>query len=95
MVISRVTHGSASCQPGRFGAAGSSQCSLPWSTSMASEAVVNALLEEPMAKRVFSSARADFPTSSTPYPLAKITESFLTIARATAGAFQSTRTFST
>jgi hypothetical protein len=44
----------------------SSQRSLPSSTSIASDADVIAFVVEPIAKRVCSSARCDFPISMTP-----------------------------
>src|SRR5207248_3723313 len=67
----------------------SSNRSFPSSTSMASPADVIAFVVDPIANRVCSSARAGLPTSSTPYPFAKTSESSFTTAIASAGTCQS------
>ena len=46
---------------------------------------VNALLADPMAKRVRASTGSGFPSVRTPYPLASTTESFRTMATASPG----------
>jgi hypothetical protein len=50
---------------------------------------VNALVDDPIANTVCGSTGVGSPTFLTPYPLAKTTESFRTMAIAIPGTFQS------
>ncbi|MBK8058232.1 MAG: hypothetical protein IPK33_10205 [Gemmatimonadetes bacterium] len=66
---SRVAYGSYSWKPGRYVAGDASSETFFSSTSMAIDAAVNALDDEPIAKMVFSSTRSGLPNARTPYPL--------------------------
>lgn len=69
--------------------AGSSHRTFPSSTSIATAVAVNALVADPIAKRVFASTGSGRPSTFTPYPLASTTESWWTMAMASPGTFQS------
>src|SRR5262245_29498488 len=85
ILTSFVTHGSQSSSHGRYRRTRSSQPSLPSWISIAIDADPNGLLQDPIAKRVFSSTGSGLPNARTPYPLARTTESFLTIEIARPG----------
>ncbi len=88
-MTARVTYGSWSSNSGRRRVTGSFHESFPSSTSMPSAATVNAFDVDAMLNSVFSSTAPGLPSSRTPYPRAKITESSLTTARASPGTCQS------
>ena len=85
MVISRVTHGSYIWNPGMWSMTLSSQPILPWSTRMASAAVVIALPVEPVGKIVSASTRSGAPSGARRSPWHAPTLPFSTIAIAMPG----------
>lgn len=61
-----VTHGSCIRKSGRYFTTGSSQCSLPWSTSLASTLAVIALLLEAILKIDCDVIGLPLPASASP-----------------------------
>ena len=95
MVISRVTHGSHMRKSGMWSMTLSSQPILPWSTSVASAALVKALPVDPVKKIVSASTGRLVVMSRTPQPCASVTLPFSTMATVTPGTPHALRSCST